>query len=96
MCNREALMDLHQAKKKEQEELKLKEVKEEEHRKEESKKFWEARGFWSKIGDNVLSHIKDSVEKHATYVLKHVASVVKPPFIMDGLSPEKTCLWRSV
>ena len=89
MCNRQAVMDFRQDKKKYQEELKLKEAKEEERRKEEAKKEWGALGCWSESGDNILSHIKGSVEKHATYVLKHVESVVNPPFIVAGLWPEK-------
>ena len=52
--------------------MKLKQAKKEEHRKAESKKAWEALGFWSESGHKIISHIKGSVEKHATYVMKHV------------------------
>ena len=72
-----------------QEQLRLKEAKYEQHRKEEAKKSWGDIGCWSESGDNILSHIEGSVEKHATYVLKHVSSVFKPPFIVAVSWPSK-------
>ena len=82
-------MDLQQENKKDQEKQKLKEAKQEEHIKEESKKAWQALGCCLESGDKIISHIKGSVEKHLTYVLKHVESVVKPQFIVAGLWPAK-------
>ena len=77
-------MDFQQQNKKDQEELNLKYPKEEDHGKEEANKELEALGCWSESGEKILSHIKGIVEKHSTYVLKHLASVVKLPFIVAG------------
>lgn len=88
-CKRQAVLDFVKKQESEQQQEKLQAIEHKRRKAEETKQAWEALGQWLDRGERILEKVEEDIQKKATMVMKRVATVVSPPFLVLGSWPAK-------